>query len=30
MKRVVLLGLEHLCSFDLSAYTPRVFEFRTF
>ena len=26
MKRVVLLRLVHLCYFDLSAYTPRVFE----
>ena len=29
-KRVVLLRLVHLCYFDLSAYKPRVFEFRTF
>ena len=29
-ERVVLLRLGHLCSFDLSAYTPRMFESRTF
>ena len=30
MKRVVLLGLVHLCYFDLSAYTPRCSSLRHF
>ena len=28
--KVVLFRLGYLCSFDLSVYTPLVFEFRTF